>query len=138
MKKLATTATVILLIIFLIMGCDKYHINRYIGDWDFIVEKGFLYQEKGFIGIDTIYYSGKIMSGYHERVIIIKYTEDDEIGAYVDDDGGLHNSTQCYSGKYPFGDFSEKNKKVHFGILWDEGQDTQRATQVIGTKKKGR
>jgi len=131
MKKIAII-TAIILVMLIIMGCDKdkYHRDRYIGDWDFVTEK------TTFIGyevvkVDTIYYLGKITPGQCSEIeLIIQYTENDEFIGYVDKDGTI--SRYCGLGALcRNGSFEGKNK-VNFAT-WDHDWNHS----IIGTKKKG-
>jgi len=61
MKRITITLIAITLIMFLIMGCDKdkYHRDRYIGDWDFVtVTITQIENDSGWkiVNRDTIYY----------------------------------------------------------------------------------
>jgi len=122
---------------------DKKHVEepdyrmQWIGDWDFVVNRGFCSHESGMTTIDTIYYSGTIMFGNEEWQIIIKYTENDEIVANVNDDGKIYNPNQIF-GIYSFsGNFIEKNNNVYlyFGI-WNGQEEGRECTSIIGTKNK--
>jgi hypothetical protein len=122
---------------------DKKHVEKpdyrdqWVGDWDFVVERGFCSRDSGMTRIDTIYHSGTIMFGNEEWQIIIKYTENNEIVAYVNDYGQICNPDQVY-GIYSFsGDFIENNNNVYlyFGI-WNGKKEGHECTSVIGTKNK--
>ena len=120
MKKLTTTLAIIAILLLSFTGCDKYHRDRYTGTWDFVTEK-ILYQYDSDkyvpIEFDTIYYTGKIMSGSKDGQIIIKYTENDEIGAAIDDDKKTLWTSAYPCAKCPSGSF-EKKDKVHLHLVF--------------------
>jgi hypothetical protein len=124
MKKLTTIAAATLLIIFLMMSCDKdkYHRDRYIGDWDFVTKINYFKSvNDNAIGIileksDTIYYLGKITYGTFENDILIQYTDNDEIFAYIDND-----KKTLWTEAYPFpkspSGFFEENNKIFLNLV---------------------
>ena len=113
MKKITIKTAAIILLLFLIMGCDKYHRDRYTGNWDFVTKRNiytFDGSEYVFDRSDTIYYSGKITSGNLENQIIINYTENDEITASIDDDGTTVWTNYYPCARCPSGSFEKKDK----------------------------
>jgi hypothetical protein len=137
-------------ILLFFAGCDKYHRNRYVGDWDFVTERIFynkdtnseyyiIEQER-----DTVYYSGKIKLGSAENRIIIKYTENDEVNTWlrISDDkrAFIHNEEAGdMLGKYPSGEFENKNK-MYLNLQWGrycvyDGHYDFRHDIIVGTKK---
>jgi hypothetical protein len=130
MKKITITfaaATVAILLLF--TGCDKYHTNRYIGDWDFVTEKKTFHHEE-IIKRDTIYYIGKIRG--NNEWLTIQYTESDENLFQIDKEGNIYYI--CGGGYCIFGNFEGENK-VSFRIL--DYKNDGRVHKVIGVKKKG-
>jgi hypothetical protein len=144
MKKVRITLVTTAILLLCFAGCDKHHLNRTIGNWDFITERIYYNlvdgtEEKR----DTIYYSGKIESGNSEDndVIYIQYLENRRIKAWIEASNG---STQIYplgdmAAKFPTGEFESKNK-MHFRVCW--GKDLIEPSErmddyVIGTRKKG-
>jgi len=121
MKKITTTLTAIILMIFLIMGCDKYHRDRYTGTWDFVITK--YIHEYDDLGIfvkteyDTIYsYTGKIKLGNYENNLIIQYSENDEIIVHVDNDGSFR--TYSIPPDISVGGKFEDRKNIYFYLLF--------------------
>ena len=154
MKKL-TIITAISLIVSLFMSCDKdkYHRDRYIGDWDFVTHRSISQDNSGsnmLIRYDTICYTGKIsignfesMYGTHENSLLIMYTENDEIKAWVGKNNNKNISsisTLSESSSFPHGYFHGNN---HVGISYFYFQRVSSEMEVriwddiYGTKKKG-
>jgi len=140
MKKIAITfaaATVVILLLF--TGCDKYHRDRYIGNWDFVTEKSQLqYDSNELIKSDTIYYSGKIYSGNDDNTLIIQCTKNDRVPAYIDNKGILWISFPTFYGtchKCPLGKFEKKDKiTLDFYRFWEE--DIKSHYQITGRRSK--
>lgn len=120
------------------MGCDKYHRDRYIGDWDFVTNKcTYVYnndlQEWSPIEYDTIYYTGKIAPGNLEYELIIQYTNNDIIDAHIDEDGttlwtDAYPCARCSSGSF------EKKNKVYLNLVFNK-QDKKINDHINGIKK---
>jgi len=122
-------ATSIILLLFF-TGCDKYHTNRYIGDWDFVTIK------HDTIKSDTIYYSGKISLGNYENALIIQYTKDDEIAAtLIENRDIVIPKYNCAKGVCTHGKFEEKNK-MNLSFGWTYGGGKSWSHNIVGTKKK--
>jgi len=141
MKKLTTTitaATVAILLLF--TGCDKYHRDRYIGNWDFVTEMRFCnFDGSGNFIVekrDTIYYTGTISLGNLEHELIIQYTENDKIIASIDDKGTSLWTNYDPGPSTPSGYFENKNIIRLFLRYPDEYYD-QIVHNVYCTKKKG-
>jgi len=127
---IATTLTVLLFF----TGCDKYHRNNYVGDWEFVTKKLVYKRVDNGIEIlkcDTIYYSGKISSGSNDKELVFQYTEGDKVSAYLDIEGFLY-VTPC--GAIGSNGYFEGNSKVYFDIGW-EYPDAGEGHYIIGTKK---
>ena len=140
MKKIAIKTVALILLIFLSMGCDKYHCDRYTGTWDFVTEKIYLSYSDNEIQRDTIYYTGKITLGNLEHELIIQFTEDEEIKAPLMAKGVLGYS---YSYQTPYmvchrctmGNFEKKDKV--FLSFFRETPETKIIYYVDGIRKKG-
>jgi len=149
MKKLATTATAIILIVFLIMGCEKDYRDKYTGEWDFMTEK-YIYGHKYVDGVtelvllkdDTVYYSGKITLGNAEDAcgnaeFIIQYTPNDEVVVYVSKSGGINVPIDLCAKGCTRGNFKGKDK-MNLSFRWGgEYPDGVETHKIVGTKKKG-
>ena len=138
MKKIATTIAAIILVIFFIMSCekDKYHRDRYIGDWDFITEvitQEYDDSEWKIVNRDTVYYSGTIAYGSSEDQLRIQYVEKESFlnNVKIDVDGNIYTlywkDSYCKSGKF------EREDQVHFCINWSAPYIID---EVVGTKRK--
>ena len=129
MKKITIIIAAILLIMFFIMGCDKdkYHRDRYVGDWDFVTRSEW-YQTDSIsgkyvlIGCDTIYYLGTITYGDTENSLIIQYTENDKAKILINKHGKLF--TLCPGAYCECGEF-EGEDKVHFKLGWITPQNPE-------------
>jgi hypothetical protein len=141
MKKLTTTIAATLLIIFLMMSCDKDHRDRYTGTWEFVTEK--IYFNKSYpyneIQRETIYYLGKITLGNLEHELIIQFTEYEEVKAPLMPKGVLGYS---YSYQTPYmvchqctmGSFEGKDK---ISLSFYIETETMISYHVKGIRKKG-
>ena len=137
---LATTAIMLLFV----TGCDKYHRNRYVGDWDFVTERVFYIDTNSYEFVetkrDTVYYSGKISYGQHENQLIIKFTEnDDEIYVYTGTDGDLwlsYPSVYMTCARCPVGSFEEKDK-ISLKYFYGDKDGIRNLYHVEGAKTKG-
>ena len=123
---------------FLFMGCDKYHRDRYTGDWDFVTEKNqYKYNVNEPIKSDTIYYFGKIYHGNDENTLIIQCTENDKVPTSVDKKGILWESYptsyatchQCSLGRF------ETKDKISLDCYRFE-EDIVNTYQIIGRRSK--
>jgi len=141
-----TLLTAIVLLIF--TGCDKYHRNKYVGDWDFVTERSTTKRDNLLFEIieenrSVIYYSGKISLGNSENELLIKYTEDDEIIAWLEQNSNeiYTFSEASFTGKYPSGKFDGKNNMQIYFSWFKKGNEGVHiigcADCINGTKKKG-
>jgi len=133
MKKLATI-TAIILIIFLIMGCDKYNRNQYIGDWDFEVRRFFWMNDTGPYVNDTIYYIGKISREGAANQLKIEFTDNESFLCDIDESGKISKDYENWH-YYTRGEF-EGNDKVHIKHGY-HGLGSGREFTISGIKKKG-
>ena len=135
MKKIAIITTIVL-IIFFIMGCDKFNPDKYIGDWDFVTitehyRTDGISGENVLIGCDTTYYLGTIYA--HEvfsNQLIIQFTETrcEKIG--VNKFGKI--SIACMRYSVECGEFVGEDR-VHFNLFCDHID----FEYIVGTKRKG-
>lgn len=141
-------ANLILLLFF--AGCDKYHRNRYVGDWDFVTLKAIcIYDDFGElmeIKRDTVFYSGNIKCGdEYENELIIQYTVTDVLHASIEYNAnnearliggpslmGGHSST----GSAPFIGGFDNNNQVHFNLSWKEQDKSNNYVSWSITGKK--
>jgi len=150
MKKI-TAITAIILIMFFIMGCDKYHRDRYTGTWEFVVEK-YIYEYDDLgeyvqtVHDTTFSYIGKISLGNYEKEIKIRYAEESEISVNIDEDGSFWSSPELCDGIGKdigmYGKF-ENNKDLHFYLdffdkLEISGKYVSTRYEGIKGTKKGR
>jgi len=134
MKKL-TTITAIILIMFLIEGCDKDYRDRYTGDWDFVTEISYMNSRLELLDSETVCYSGKIAPGSSESEIIIQYTENDKVTAWIDSNGSSIWTDGAI--KYPNGWFDKKGT-MYLSFLVYLQHDGAIGHTIRGTKiKKG-
>jgi len=141
-------ATTILLLFF--AGCDKYHRNRYVGDWEFVTERTFYnridnsYDFEG-AKTETIYYLGKISKdNEYDEYLTIRYDEYDEVTVLlekIDKKVFLRSGLGATAGKYPCGEFEDKDKvslMLYRGIFSPMKYPYDRSIEyIVGTKKKG-
>jgi len=152
MRKIIITLIAITVLLLFFTSCDKYHRDRYTGTWEFETKQ--LYYNRcdtntppcdnppfgNLIKKDNIYYTGKITLGSGDNALIIQYTENDKIEAWVDKDGYIFSKADFYHGKYSTGEFAGKNK-MNLLLIWGLGTlpfggDTDnRIDQIVGTKK---
>ena len=134
MKKIAIITAIVAIILPSFTGCDKYHRDRYIGDWDFVT-KSEHYQmvlgKRELVGCDTIYYLGKITYGEYENHLIIQYTENHYDDAVIDKYGKIY--TLCPGARCECGKF-EGEDSVHFNKGWVTPDNPE---YIVGTKRKG-
>jgi len=137
------------IVLFFFTGCDKYHRDRYIGDWDFMTERVYYASIDTHnipIRIDTIYYSGKISLG-PGSALLIQYTENDEISAYM----SASNPKSFYAGPPltyknpgeppPPNGYFESKDKLRLQLIWGHFNINERDMHeyIYGTKtKKGK
>ena len=144
MKKLTTILAVIAILLLSFTSCDKYHRDRYTGTWEFVTERRYYigcddYECPIEVRRDTVYYTGKISCRNSEYGLIFQYTENDEVGAWVDKDGYIYSEAGIMLGKYACGHFESKNK-LYFELHWGEyinfeGDTDRRYDYITGTKK---
>lgn len=140
MKKITTTLIAAVTILLSFTGCDKYHRDRYTGIWEFETTVKLFNTNEETIDEDTIYYSGKISLGVSENQLIVKYTENDEVIVWLDEDENVFSASASNGGKFPCGYFTEKNK-VFFILGWynyDEGLAVGSENHIVQGIKKGR
>ena len=129
-RTIIVVATAIVLLFFL--SCNKDLRDKYIGDWEFVVERLWIYNEypdSAYTSLDTvydylgtatytssdvIYYTGKIsMVSKFEPILTIQFVENEEINAYLDNKGYLWETypspyTTCH--QCGLGYFEKKDK----------------------------
>jgi hypothetical protein len=146
MKNLIKTLVTSLIILSLFSACDKYHIDRYVGDWEFTTIKStIVYNNMHEIveeTVDTIYYLGNI-SGVSENDIIVRFTENENIKLSLSTDKSLWvNFGPIYGTchRCPAGHF-EKNDKISLNFNSSTSNEIQGLTtylySVQGFKQKG-
>lgn len=147
------TLIIAAIILFFIIGCDKYHRNRYTGTWDFVTTKTW-YTSQGngseptIIKSETIYYTGKISLGTSEKEIIIRYTENDETNAVLsvkdkDDkegryyrEGGIYAPNGMGQSHYATCGRFEGKDKLNFNLqFWVDSLQGYEVHRIAGTKK---
>ena len=139
MKKIAIKTATIILLISLIIGCDKDRSDKYVGNWEFITEIN-LYEKSDvnkLIMSDTIYYSGKIYHGNDENTLIVQCTENDKIPAYVNKKGYLWESYPTSYGtcrECPLGRFEKKDKITLDCYRFEKG--TEITYKITGRRSK--
>jgi hypothetical protein len=137
MKNLIKTLVTSLIILSLFSACDKYHIDRYVGDWEFMtIESRMQFNTSGGIiwrESDTIYYSGQIIAGDKEQDILIKYTENDLLSSFIDTEGEIYLYDYPCAGGYCARGRFEENNKVNIAYGWDDNW----SHIIVGTKQKG-
>jgi|GEM_PF-1240754 len=132
---IATTLTVLLFF----TGCDKYHRNKYTGDWDFVTEIVQCQYLDGWKEIEreTVYYAGKISSGTYENELIIQYTENDIERVSIPDTkstgiyskNGLGNSKGATSGSF------EGENRMYLHLCWNDNFPNGKIHYISGFKK---
>jgi hypothetical protein len=96
-------------------SCDKDIRNRYTGDWEFLTKidsAQFDYEINEWIqlGFDTIAYFGNITQGKNNDELIIRYTEQNEVTAWVNHNGNIWTPIYSTSTGSRHGYFEEKDK----------------------------
>jgi hypothetical protein len=161
MNRKILTIGVIILLSFL--SCDKYHRNRYVGEWDFVTERIYYnldsnepYSNPSIeMKRETTLYLGKITLGNHEGSIHIQYSDNNKIGVGIEEYEGnagksvlLYHKSGCGSmlGKYSCGKFESKDK-MNINLCWgvypsleephDMGTYDIIQENIVSTKKKG-
>ena len=146
MKNLTTTLAIIAILLLSFISCDKYHRNRYTGIWDFVTvtktEK--LLRNDGTIlsvEYDTVYYLGSISEGEDKSVLIIKYTENDEMSYSLKKDRRKYDPARDGEGALIRDSYIQFDgeDKVRLGRRWveinDENSYYEKESNVKGTKK---
>ena len=130
MKKI----TFFLLVICLTtMACKKDYRDKWVGDWDFVVERSWRIwcTDHWDIQRDTIYHSGEInLIGIDS--LIIEYME--TVTMHVDEIGNLSKGNYPYN--YAHGHF-EKNDKIYLRTGYDRQRPGDWDHIINGIKKKG-
>ena len=136
MNRITITMAVAAILLLFFMGCDKYHRNRYVGDWDFVTEiihMQYLNDWKE-VGRDTIYYSGKIE--IYKQGLTIQYTENDIAmvsiyakSARIYSTNGLGNSKGGTSGCF------EGKDRMYLDLCWFPNGIIHRITGIKKSKK---
>jgi len=142
MKKITLNLLVAaVIVLFLFTGCDKYHRDRYTGTWEFTTEMVYFNNlpDPIILKRDTVYYMGEICLENTESGIIIKYTVNDEISAWLDKEGYIYHKDGWTLGKGATGQFESKDK-MHLNSFWGgyvplEGVSKYRTDYIRGTKK---
>jgi len=144
MKKLTTTLAIIAILLLSFTSCDKYHRDRYTGIWDFVtIIKTEKFKNGGTIlsvEYDTVYYVGSIREGEDKSVLIIKYTEHDEMSCSLKEEKyDEHDGLGAIYFKYVYIQFDGEDK-VRLGRRWraeeiDENSYYKREHDAKGTKK---
>ena len=135
MKKLTTTitaATVAILLLF--TGCDKYHRDRYIGNWDFVTgieryQLDSITEKYVLIGCDTIYYLGTVTNGKYENYLLVEYIENHYEEVMIDKYGTIYIT--CPGEMCKRGNFEGKDS-VHFRLGWVPDNPKN----IVGNKRK--
>ena len=112
-KKTTTIVTTLILLLFF-STCEKDFRGKYIGTWEFVVEKSKIIineQEHFYVedSRDTIYYLGKISYGNNDNELCIKYTENDVVILRIKECGKLFKA----DGEGQF----ERKDKVYLAFL---------------------
>jgi hypothetical protein len=138
MKNLIKILVASIIILSLFSACDKYHRDRYVGDWEFVTiihsakfnNIGEIIWEKW----DTIYYSGQISAGNKENDIMIKYTENDLLSSFIDTEGEIYLYDYPCAGGYCARGRFEENNKVNLEFGWVNSIE---AHKIHGIKREG-
>ena len=139
MNRVTLILVSILILLFFFVSCDKYHRNRYVGDWEFVTKRSY---EGVFEKSETINYSGKIRFGNSDNEIFIKYTENDEISAWLEEmDNHMYIHTlsrASYGGKYSSGSFDDKNNmSIYYSYRTATDSNGINIIDIIGDKITG-
>jgi len=145
MKKITIQLATIIIILFFISGCDKYHRDRYTGTWEFETVRTFINihpYDFEVVRTDTVYYTGKIILGNLENYLHIQYTNEDEIDVWIDKEGYISSNACPTGGKYSCGQFESKDK-MHLQLLWGHlvvynGDTDLRSDYIVGIKNERR
>jgi len=144
MKKNTTIlVSTIVVMLFFFTGCDKDIRDRYTGTWKFETKKClYIFDEELQAWVptqkDTIYFLGKISPGSSERELIIQFSENEEISAYVSKNGDLglkYPAEYNVCHKCRLGHFMKQNK-IYLDFYQFNGNIVN-DYHVYGTKKKG-
>jgi len=144
MKKIITLLSATAIILFFLTSCDKYHRDRYTGTWNFVTERVYYNENHETYQLvevkrDTVFYTGKISCGNWERVLVVQYTENENVDTWIDKDGYIFSKAGDMLGKYSSGEFESKNK-MYLNLYWGnfvifEGETDRRYDFIKGTKK---
>jgi hypothetical protein len=142
MNKIRLILSVTAILLFFFAGCEKDIRDKYVGDWDFVTKEEY-HKDRVIIGIDTIYYTGKISLGNDEHTLIIKYTEEDGINVLIDSEGNLYAPTTNSpstpgSGPPSTGCFNGENKLYLKSDYYINNYEysIHKYLDIIGTKKR--
>jgi len=126
----------VIAVLFTACKKDKDYRDKWIGDWDFVVEYYFWSTMEGYLLCsDTIFYLGKINHENGQEQLYIQYTPTHSILVDVDESGKISKDDHPYWRDYTRGQF-EGNDKVYI----ENGTKTLGShTEYIinGVKKKG-
>lgn len=105
------------LFIIIIISCEKKlfdYRNRFIGDWEFKVERSEINTDSiGYYYHDSLTYSGQIKYGSNDDDLLIEYTGENSITLKVDKENVLSN----FPTHYCSGEFEGK-EKIHLALRW--------------------
>jgi hypothetical protein len=142
MKNLIKILVASIIILSIFSACDKYHIDRYVGDWEFMT---IIKQTKNIdndtaisIGCDTIYYLGKISSLNSENELIVHFTENENIKLTLDVDKNLWSDITPYStcAQCPAGYFKNVDKIIlnFYKVTFDKEDRVYHTYYIDGRK----
>jgi len=107
----------LLVFIAIIFSCNKKpfdYRNKYIGEWNFKVERTEVNTDSiGYYYHDTISYFGKIKYGEQEDELLFEYTADNSITLKIDKEDELSKFPTHYCGGTFYG-----SEKVHLYLRW--------------------
>ncbi|MBE6343979.1 MAG: hypothetical protein E7065_11440 [Lentimicrobiaceae bacterium] len=117
-------------VLFLLASCKNDIRNKYVGDWQFVVEMKKINTDSiGQFCQDTVCYIGEICKTSNDKEIEIRYTEEHSISLYLDELGKLYGFPTTYCN----GKFDNENK-IYLYLRW--GGLGGNVTHVInGTRK---
>ena len=120
--------------LIIIAGCEKKpfdYRNKYIGDWEFNVERTeFNIDSVGHYKHDSLTYLGEITYGGSGDEIIINYTYNNSIALTIDKEGVLSDFPTHYcSGKF------DGDDKIHIFLRWG-GLGGGISHRIDGEKKR--
>ena len=128
----------LLVICLTTMACKKDYRDKWVGNWDFVVEtsRSIWSIDHWDSKRDTIYHSGEI-NLISSDSLIIEYMKDVTITMHVDEIGNLSKYScpeGCYSYYYARGQF-EKNDKIYLETGYNRTYPWDHI--INGIKKKG-